>query len=211
MEKKYDLHDMPPKNGAFAKQVRINISFFITMGIGGISLLIIWPIHNILTEGVFTFSPWWLITSLGCIGAACWGLFTGDCRDYIAKSYERKVGAVTNVNVIRGRGGRENYSIQLSNESVNYAIPSRGPLQGPFMEGFREPRDGPFIKGAFFETDSIVEIFYGRRSKTLVWANVLVESNLEDRLAGEIVEAIKGMTEEEIEAAFLKGNKEKRQ
>ena len=73
-----------------------------------------------------------------------------------------------------------------------------------------ETRNGPYIEAVYLDIGSKVEIFYGRRSKTIVKANVLVESNLEDELAHDIARMIEGMTEEEIEAAFLSNNKKKR-
>jgi len=206
MEKKYDLYDMPPKNSAFVKDMRktivIGSIFVVPMTI---FMFIFLPIHFIFDIGMFEFTPWLLLGGLACPAGVYAIFFSAEPHDYFTKSYERKVGVVKGFYKRKISFG-ESYHILFEDDDVSY----RASVQGPFIEGHRESRNAPYIKGAFFETGSVVEMFHGRRSRAIVWANVLGKTNLEDELMNKAVQAMQGMTAEEIEAMFLKKDKKKK-
>jgi len=169
MEKKYDLHDMPPKNGAFVKDMRkiivMGSIFVVPMTM---FMFIYLPIHFIFDIGMFEFTPWLLLGGLACLVGVYAIFFSAEPRDYFTKSYERKVGVVKSFHKVKVSFG-ESYHILFEDDNISY----RASAHGPFIEGHRESRNAPYIKGAYFEVGRKVEIFYGRRSKTIVWANVL--------------------------------------
>ena len=74
-------------------------------------------------------------------------------------------------------------------------------LVDPQVAGHRETKDGPLIKGVTFVIGRKYEIFYGRRSHEIVWANTLSRSDYEQ--LGLPKRLSIRMTGEEIEVGFL--------
>jgi len=119
--------------------------------------------------------------------------FNPECRDFYSRSYERKVGIVTKMyNEPGGRGVSSKFFIQLDDEDTKYWIYGTNGIRG-----HRESWGGPRIDDIYFHTGDKVELFYGRRSNAMIWANILESA---------IAKIVEQMSDEEFEAAFSEEN-----
>jgi len=177
MKEKY----VPPHiSRTFVTSVRAGLGSTIFFGALSVFALVGYPIYSIFAEGEVIVDLFIVIPGVLFLLAACGTYFGAERRDYYTKSFERKVGIVTDikeVNTVR----RTYCHIFLNDEKTNYAVDA----WGPHIKGSIDARNTTDF-WIHFRKGSKVELFYGRHSRIVVWANILSESEFEDMLAKEL-------------------------
>jgi len=160
--------------------------------------MLFFPIGGLIVTGEPAFELYPFLISLVLWHAFFKHLLSGERLDYRDKSFERKIGVVTDV---KESSMFSKYCyIFLDNEDVQYRVAE----DAAYIEGRVGAKRRTTNDWIHFRKGSKVELFYGQRSKSVVWANILYDlenMSIEDMTK----EAVEELTIEELEAAFLEG------
>jgi len=175
-----EKHVPPHISRTFVTSVRVGTGLAIFSGVLSLFAFAVSPIENFFTSGEVSFDPLLILFGVIFLLAACGLYFSGGQREYITKSFERKLGIITDIEQVNT--ARKTYChIFLNDEKTNYAVDA----WGPYIKGSIDARNTTNF-WIHFRKGSKVELFYGRRSRIVVWANILSESEFEDMLAKEL-------------------------
>jgi len=160
--------------------------------------MLFFPVGGLIVTGEPVFELYPFLISMVLWYAFFKHLLSGERLDYRDKSFGRKIGVVTSIDEPVAFG--KYCYILLDNEEVKYRVAERG----AYIEGRMETKRRTTNDWIHFRKGSTVELFYGQRSKSVVWANIICD--VENMLIEDMTdEAIEELTIEELEAAFLEG------